>query len=302
MMRVSTVFMALFLILLTVPLAQAQTGTVGKRDNTKTGEFAYPYHIKPKAIPVAPLLKPGQLLKPGVVFRDCETCPEMVVVPSGVFVMGSKKDKRQQPTRLMRMRKPFAIGRFETQHAEWQACIDAGGCTHKPHDHKWGRERRPVINVAHGMVEGYAAWLSKTTGQRYRLPSEVEWEYAARAGSTKEYAHGDDVGKGIVNCRKCGTPWSGVGNAPVGSFPPNAWGIYDMHGNAFEWVKDCWHPDYTGAPKDASPRLDGNCQVRVIRGGSWYYYSRMSKSANRQKNPAAVKSYWLSFRLVRELP
>jgi len=300
--------LAVFLVaLLAAAAVHAQTAKpakskVGTRDDTKTGEFAYPYHIKPKVIAPAPLLKSGRKLKPGNMFRDCKTCPEMVVVPAGVFIMGSKNYKREQPPRLIRIRKSFAIGRFETQHVEWQACVDAGGCNHKPHDHKWGRERRPVINVGHGMVENFAKWLSKTTGKKYRLPSEAEWEYAARAGSTKNYTHGDDVGKGVINCRKCGTPWSGVGNAPVGSFPPNKWGLYDMHGNAFEWVKDCWHKDYKGAPKDTAAWLTGNCQLRVIRGGSWYYYSRMSRAANRQKNPAGVKSYWLSFRLVRELP
>ena len=310
-MRMAFGWAALAVLLLAAVSAGAETqkpakspakSKVGTRDDTKTGAFAYPHHLKPRAIPPAPVIGPGRKLKPGDMFRDCATCPEMVVLPAGVFVMGSKRYKRERPPRAIRIRKPFAMGRFEVQHAEWQACVDAGGCSHRPHDHKWGTERRPVINIDHGQAEGFAKWLSRTTGRTYRLPSEAEWEYAARAGSTKNYAHGDEVGQGMVNCRKCGTPWSGLGNAPVGSFPPNKWGLYDMHGNAFEWVKDCWHGDYIGAPKDASARLTGNCALRVIRGGSWYYYSRMSRAANRQKNPAAVKSYWLSFRLVRELP
>lgn len=258
--------------------------------------------IPPRDIPRATILKPGQKLKPGDVFRDCEQCPEMVVVPAGLFLMGSDKYKTEKPKRVIRFRKPFAIGRFETTHTEWQACIDGGGCTHKPHDHDWGTNRMPVINVNHAMVQGYAKWISSTTGKTYRLPSEAEWEYVARAGSKENYSFGNMVGKNRVNCRKCGAPWSGIGNAPVGSFPPNPWGVYDMHGNAFEWVEDCWHPNYEGAPKSSAARTDGKCHFRVIRGGSWYYYSRMSRSANRQKNPAAVKSYWLSFRLVRELP
>jgi formylglycine-generating enzyme required for sulfatase activity len=262
----------------------------------------YPEDIAPKDIPKAPVIAPGTKLKPGDMFRDCEKCPEMVVVPAGLFVMGSKLHKSEQPTRIMRFKKPFAIGRFETLHEEWQACLDAGGCTHVPDDHNWGKVRKPVINVDHDMVHGYAAWLSKTTGQTYRLPSEAEWEYAAKAGTKTNYWFGDQVGENQVNCRKCGSPWSGIGNAPVGSFDLNPWGLYDMNGNAFEWVEDCWHDTYEGAPKGPEAWVGGKCQFRVIRGGSWYYYSRMSRAANRQKNPGAVKSYWLSFRLVRELP
>lgn len=261
----------------------------------------YP-NIPPKDIPRAPLLQPGQQLKPGDVFRDCAECPDMVVVPAGIFVMGSEKQKRERPTRVIRVRKPFAIGRFEVTRDEWLLCLEAGVCKHEPHDHKWGTERMPVINVDHGSVHNYTNWLTQITGKPYRLPSEAEWEYAARAGSKKNYWFGDDVGDNQVNCRKCGSPWSGIGNAPVGSFDPNPWGLYDMHGNAFEWVEDCWNENHEGAPKTLAVRTDGNCQFRVIRGGSWYYYSRMSRSANRQKNPASVKSYWLSFRVVRELP
>lgn len=273
----------------------------GLRVEIVQAQGVYP-DIPPRDIPRAPILKPGQTLKPGDIFRDCDACPEMVVVPAGLYLMGSDKYKTEKPKRVIRFRKPFAIGRFETTHAEWQACLDAGGCKHEPHDHNWGKNRMPVINVNHDMVQGYAKWLSKTTGKKYRLPSEAEWEYVARAGSKQNYSFGNLVGENQVNCRKCGSPWSGIGNAPVGSFSPNPWGVYDMHGNAFEWVEDCWHPNYEGAPKSSAARTDGKCQFRVIRGGSWYYYSRMSRSANRQKNPAAVKSYWLSFRLVRELP
>lgn len=287
-MRIFAIFILFLLPPLFLHVDQAQAQGV------------YP-DIGPREIPMAPIIQPGQELKPGVIFRDCEACPEMVVIPPGLFLMGSDKHKSEKPRRLIRFRKPFAIGRFETTHEQWQACLDAGTCKHKPHDHNWGTNRMPVINVSHAMVKNYAKWLSQTTGQKYRLPSEAEWEYVARAGSKKNYWYGDLVGENQVNCRKCGSPWSGIGNAPIGSFEPNPWGVYDMHGNAFEWVEDCWHPNYEGAPKSSAARTDGKCHFRVIRGGSWYYYSRMSRSANRQKNPSAVKSYWLSFRLVREL-
>lgn len=249
----------------------------------------------------APILQPGAKPEPGEMFRDCAECPDMVMLPAGIFMMGSTAHPAEAPPRLIRIRQPFAIARFEITHEEWQACLDAGGCRHEPDDHKWGRGRWPVMNVNHAMARRYAQWLSARTGQVYRLPSETEWEYAARAGTTTDYWFGDDVGDGRVNCRECGTAWSGIGNAPVGSFEPNPWGLYDMHGNAFEWVEDCWHPDYKGAPKGPEPWVEEGCPFRVIRGGSWYYYSRMSRSANRQKNPGDVRSYWLSFRVVREL-
>ncbi|MGJ3260340.1 MAG: formylglycine-generating enzyme family protein [Rhodospirillales bacterium] len=276
-------------VLIALPFAAAAQGV-------------YPEDIKPKDIPRAPVIAPGTQLKPGDMFRDCEACPEMVVVPAGLFVMGSKKHDSEKPVRIVRVRKPFAIGRFETTFENWQACLDAGGCTHDPDDHDWGKVRKPVINVSHENVKNYAAWLTKTTGHTYRLPSEAEWEYAARAGTKSNYWFGDMVGENQVNCRKCGSPWSGIGSAPIGSFEPNPWGLYDVHGNAFEWVEDCWHENYEGAPKGLEPWVEQDCQFRVIRGGSWYYYSRMARAANRQKNPGVVKSYWLSFRLVRELP
>ena len=158
-----------------------------------------------------------------------------------------------------------------------------------------------TLSAAEGRSLCYADAQPVANCTGYRLPTEAEWEYAARAGSKGNYWFGDIVGDNEVNCRECGAPWSGIGNAPIGSFKPNPWGLYDMHGNAFEWVQDCWQPNYQDAPKSSRAWEDGECQFRVIRGGSWYYYSRMSRSANRQKNPGAVKSYWLSFRLVREI-
>ncbi|MDA0997683.1 MAG: SUMF1/EgtB/PvdO family nonheme iron enzyme, partial [Proteobacteria bacterium] len=181
----------------------------------------YPAEIKPKVFPPVPVLKPGEKLAPGTIFRDCDTCPDMIVVPPGIFVMGSTKDKNESPTRVIRVSKPFALSRFEVMHHEWQACLDAGGCSHKPHAHGWGVNRMPVMNINHGMAQGFANWLSAKTGKKYRLPSETEWEYAARAGTKTEYWFGDDVGKNKVNCRECGSPWSGIGNGPVGSFDPN---------------------------------------------------------------------------------
>ena len=250
-------------------------------------------------------------LKPGIVFKDCDHCPELVVVPSGIFIMGLKgKRKVEKPAHRVNITKPFAIGRFEVTFDEWEACIDDGGCKHTPDDHNWGRANRPVINITWGQARNYAKWLSRNTGQRYRLPSETEWEYAARGGTTTQFWWGDDVGIGNANCRDCASQeccsakaysCCSHGTVPVGSFKPNPFGVHDTAGNAFEWVEDCWTKDYRGAPDDSSAVTSGKCSSRVIRGGSFYYFNTVAKSAYRAKNRPAVKSYWLGFRVVREI-
>jgi formylglycine-generating enzyme required for sulfatase activity len=246
----------------------------------------------------------AQTHKPGDVFRDCPECPEMVVLPPGIFIMGSSgPNKQENPARPVRVAKSFAIGKYEVTFDEWEACVKEKGCGGEiPSDHEWGRGRRPVININHEIAKTYTAWLSKKTGKVYRLPSEAEWEYAARAGTTTDFPWGDDVGQNRVNCRQCGTEWSGVGTAPVGSFQPNPFGLHDVNGNVWEWTEDCWNPDHTGAPKDIRPRTEGDCTFRVMKGGSWYYFARLARSPYRFRNHAQVKSYNIGLRVVRELP
>lgn len=250
-------------------------------------------------------------VKPGTIFKDCKTCPEMVVVPAGIYIMGlGATRKRDGPPHRVNIKRPFAIGRFEVTFRQWFACVAEKGCRQRPDDHKWGQIKRPVINVTWDQVQNYVKWLSRKTGKTYRLPSEAEWEYANRAGTTTAFWWGDDVGNNQANCRDCESrqccsaknqSCCAHQTEPIGSFPPNPFGLYDTAGNVFEWTQDCWNPDHRGAPKDASVRTTGDCKNRVIRGGSFYYFNKVARSFYRSKNPSGVKSYWLGFRVVREL-
>ena len=226
----------------------------------------------------------------------------MVVIPSGTFEMGSLKGRRsEQPVNKITIYEPLAIGRFEVTFEEWDYCHRVGGCSRKVHDRNWGRQKRPVINLLYSDIQEYLGWIRKETNTFYRLPSEAEWEYAARAGTTTEYWWGDKMIKGYANCRECGTKWSGIKSAPVGSFKPNPWGLFDLNGNLLEYVKDCWNNNHAAVPKDASPYLEPNCRARVIKGGAWYYLPKASRSAYRAKNDTRVFSYFIGFRVLREM-
>ena len=244
-------------------------------------------------------------------FKDCPACPEMVVVPAGSYIMGfGAKRRRDGPAHRVNIKRPFAAGRYEVTFREWFACVADKGCIHRPDDHKWGQIRRPVINVTWHQTQNYVKWLSRKTGHRYRLPSEAEWEYLHRGGTTSTFWWGDEIGTKMANCRDCESrqcctakdhSCCSHGSQPIGTFPPNPFGLFDTAGNVFEWIQDCWNPDHQGAPKDAATRTTGDCNNRVIRGGSFYYLSRVANSSYRVKNPSGVKSYWLGFRVLREL-
>ncbi len=242
-------------------------------------------------------------LEPLSTFSDCETCPELVVIPAGTFTMGAnERHASENPALEVTIAKAFAIGRYEVTFDEWQVCFDAGACGEEmPDDHKWGIGRRPVMNISWWDTIKYLRWLSNETGQKYRLPTEAEWEYAARAGTTTAYSWGDEAtGLALGNCRDCGAKISHQ-TEPVGSFPPNPWGLYDVHGNLWEWVADCWHPTNEGAPADGSIRLADECRERGMRSGSWYYFSKNLRSSWRFKNDARVRSYGIGFRVLREI-
>ena len=160
---------------------------------------------------------------------------------------------------------------------------------------------RWVINVSWEDAQQYVKWISAKTRAQYRLPTEAEWEYAARAGSETKYSWGNSIGKNKANCHDCGSRWDGSKTAPVSSFAVNASGLYDMHGNVWEWTQDCWNRSYQGAPSDGSAWLSGNCDQRVLRGGSWNHFPINLRSASRVRYSTGFRSYYLGFRLARTL-
>jgi formylglycine-generating enzyme required for sulfatase activity len=238
--------------------------------------------------------------EPGDIFRDCDDCGELVVVPAGDFTMGANDTPYEKPEHAISIQRPFAIGRREVTFAEWDQCADAGACKHRPDDHNWGRGNQPVINVSWDDAKLFLAWLSQKTGQKYRLPSEAEWEYAARAGTKTSFWWGRDVGAAHAQCDSCGSPTT-QRMALVGSFRPNGFGLFDTAGNAAEWVEDCWNDNYRNAPKDASAWTSGDCRLRVLRGGNFTSKATEIRSASRFRYDEDVRYYANGFRVLREL-
>ena len=247
----------------------------------------------------------GTGFEPGAVFRDCAQCPELVVVPPGTFRMGDLTgggDVDEAPVRTVTFAQPFAVARYETTFAQWDACVAAGECRSGVRDIGFGRGDRPVILVSWKDAKAYTAWLSRVSGKQFRLPTEAEWEYVARAGSETRYPWGDAIGRGNANCDECGSSWDDERTAPAGSFPANAFGVHDTIGNVYEWVEDCGRADYAGAPADGSVwEPEGACAWRVMRGGSWLSLPRASRPANRVRVPDAFQDINVGFRVARSL-
>jgi formylglycine-generating enzyme required for sulfatase activity len=243
--------------------------------------------------------------RPGSEFTECMSgCPTMVVVPAGKFMMGSPPTERDRssgegPQHEVTIAMPFAVSKTEVTFKQWDACALAGACS-EARDSSWGRGDRPAINVSWDDAEHYAAWLSRITGKPYRLLSEAEWEYAARAGGQTRFSFGDDDSQLDQHA------WYFVNSdrktQPVGKKTANAFGLHDMHGNVFEWVEDPWHEGYEGAPSDGSVWLkDGAPSRRVVRSGSWYYDSKNLRSASRSGPPSDLRDGNIGFRLARAL-
>ena len=229
---------------------------------------------------------------------------EMVDVPGGTFMMGDMSGagwEDEKPVHSVRV-PAFRLGKYEVTFAQWDACVVDGGCGgYVPDGEGWGRGDRPVINVSWDDARLFIQWLNSRTGGHYRLPSEAEWEYAARAGSSTKYSWGNSIGSNRANCNGCGSPWDDDDRtAPAGSFSANAWGLHDMHGNVWEWVEDCWNGSYAGAPSDGRAWTQGDCSPRVIRGGSWDYEPRYLRSASRNWFTRSYRYAYLGFRLVQD--
>jgi len=196
------------------------------------------------------------------------------------------------------------VSKFDVTFADWDACVSVGGCPQegRASDAFWGRGTRPVIYVNWDDAQAYVAWLSRMTGKAYRLLSEAEWEYAARAGSTTAYFWGEEIGKNNANCNGCGSEWEAQpGASPVQSFKPNDFGLHDMAGNVWQWVQDCYHENYDGAPDDGSAWIAVDCKNRVVRGGSWWQPPNALRSADRYYTPFDTRSYYTGFRVGRTL-
>ena len=249
----------------------------------------------------------------GETFRDCPDCPEMVVVPAGSFMMGSPENEDEHspdegPQRKVTIARPFAVGKFEVTFAEWDACVSDGGCKYKP-ETRWGRGRQPVSRVSWDHVtKEYLPWLSLKTGKSYRLLTEAEWEYAARAATTTPFSTGPTITTGQANFNGNHTYGSGAKGVyrdktvEVGSFRPNAFGLYDMHGNVWEWVEDCYKDSYDGAPTDGSAVTGRDCSLNILRGGAWNYYPQLLRSAYRYASAPGVRTENAGFRVARSMP
>jgi formylglycine-generating enzyme required for sulfatase activity len=232
--------------------------------------------------------------------KDCPACPVLVALPPGAFMMGSNSsDPSERPAHRVSINAPLAIGKFEVTVGQWNACVDAGACPRVADATR--PDNTSVRDVSWDDAQQYVKWLSQVSGKPYRLPTEAEWEYAARAGTSTQYWWGEQMRAGNANCKDCGQPWQQDGPARVGSFAANPYGLYDMNGSVWEWVSDCWHNSFKGAPSDSRSWDQQNCRDRVIRGGSWRDGASYMLSSTRFKYAAGVRQSQNGFRVARDL-
>lgn len=234
--------------------------------------------------------------------------PELVTIPAGTFSMGSPWNESgrsfsEAPQHTVQV-KSFELAKYPVTFEQWDGCVADGGCgAYQPIDQGWGRGRQPVINVSWDDAQAYLTWLSSKTRQVFRLPSEAEWEFAARAGTTTARYWGEAIGSGNANCNGCGGPADLRRAAPVGSFKPNAFGLQDMLGNVWQLTQDCWRDNYRDAAADAAPwQGPATCAQRVVRGGSWIRDASFARSAERLWVAPNDRNYTLGFRVARSVP
>ena len=279
---------------------------------------AAPMQASPSTVPTAAgsiaLLSPDRerALRPKDSFKECDRCPEMVVVPAGGFTMGSPggelgRHPNEDPQHRVTIAQPFAVGRYAVTFDEWDAC----GCNgYAPGDNRWGRGRQPVIGVSWNDAKAYVSWLAQKTGKSYRLLSEAEREYVTRAGTTTPFWWGSSIttsqanydggtyAYGIMTARP-----ENIGRGRYRSIrsSPNPWGLYQVHGNVWEWVEDCYHDSYAGAPADGSVWTSPDCREHVLRGGAWSYLAQALRSADRNWRPSDGRNTSFGFRVARML-
>lgn len=268
--------------------------------------------VEVDAVPSVVGLEPRDPAPPpsDTVFRDCAQCPELATVPSGSFRLGSpqaeigRDDADDEDSAAgaggdvidINIASSFAVGLNEITWNEWEACVQASACRVIESDEGWGKGTRPVINVFWSDAQAYVAWLSATTGYRYRLLTEAEWEYAARAGTTTPYSTGDSLLTSQANFGR-----EGGSTMPVRSYAPNPFGLYDMHGNVWEWVEDCYRDSYAGLPASGAAVSAGDCDRHVIRGGSYWEPVDALRSANRGAPSSRGYADDIGFRVARDL-
>ena len=236
-------------------------------------------------------------------FDDDSFGPVMAVIPVAPYRRGDLQgngDQDEKPVHTVKLAKPFALGIHPVTFEEYDRFSEEFGRA-RPEDEGWGRGRRPVINVSWEDAVSYSKWISRKTGKNYRLPTDGEWEFAARAGSQTRFWWGNAPGQLMANCAQCNSLWDGEKTSPVGKFPPNPFGLYDIAGNVWEWMADCYHDKLSGFPKDGSAVQKKGCGKRVIRGGAWSFPPKEMRSANRWRDFPTRRSDDTGFRLLREI-
>ncbi len=271
------------------------------------------------------------LMVVGTVFRDCSDCPEMVVMPQGAYVMGAPPGEEEEeglpvrhrgravPQHKVILSDAFAVSRYEITVGEFGRFVSAtgrrmDGCWLPVNgewklldDRNWRlpgygqTDRDPAVCVSWEDARAYVDWLSGAMKQQYRLLSEAEWEFVARTGTATARPWGAEIGRNFTVCVGCGSRWDGQRPAPTGSFSVNRFGLYDMLGNVAEWVDDCWHENYQGAPRDGASWNESTCEFRVFRGGSWIDPPRAIRSAQRDRDTPQLRSAFLGFRIARNI-
>jgi formylglycine-generating enzyme required for sulfatase activity len=295
-----SILAALSMMLLFGPLASRAHSESARPSESSS---PMPFRLDLNARRARPLsLAEEQAVRPSDLFKECEVCPEMVVVPAGEFTMGAPESEEssehnERPQHKVTFAKPFAVSRFAVTFDEWDACVADGGCKgYTPSDRGWGRGRRPVINLWWEDAKAYVTWLSVKTGKSYRLLSEAEREYVTRAGTSTPFWWGSSISSRQANYDGELTYLHAEEEkgefrrqtVPVDAFRPNPWGLYQVHGNVFEWVEDCWQKNYDSAPADGSASKVADCSDHVMRGGSWNFPPWQLRAAHRGRVAAAA--------------